>query len=160
MTVHVIYGSDGGATRRIAERIAEKLSARTIPIGEASIADFEGCDLLVLGSPTYGIGDLQIDWETGVDLLDAADLNGKRVALFGLGDQSGYPDSFVDALGILYDHVVARGAEVVGFTDTTGYSYDESKAVRDGRFVGLVIDQDGQAGKTGKRIEAWTSRII
>lgn len=160
MTVHVIYGSDSGRTKAAAGKIAAKLDGKVINISDATAADFEDCDLLVLGSPTYGEGDLQADWETGVDLLAEADLTGKKVALFGLGDQSTYPDSFVDAIGTLYDAVVKKGAEVVGFTDTKGYDFEVSTAVRDGQFVGLVLDQDNQAGKSEKRIASWTSQIL
>lgn len=160
MTVHVIYGSDSGRTRAAAGKIAAKLDAKVINIADATAADFEGCDLLVLGSPTYGEGDLQADWESGVDVLGEADLTGKKVALFGLGDQSTYPDSFVDAMGTLYNAVVTKGAEVVGFTDTKGYEFEASTAVRDGQFVGLVLDQDNQAGKSEKRIATWTSQIL
>ncbi len=160
MTVHVIYGSDSGRTRAAAGKIAAKLDGKVINIKSATTADFESCDLLVLGAPTYGAGELQVDWESGVDLLAEADLTGKKVALFGLGDQSTYPDTFVDALGTLYDAVLEKGAEVVGFTDTKGYEFEASTAVRDDRFVGLVLDQDSQAGKSEKRIAAWTSQIL
>lgn len=160
MTVHVIYGSDSGRTKAAAGKIAAKLDGKVINICNATTADLEGCDLLVLGSPTYGEGDLQADWETGVDLLAEADLTGKKVALFGLGDQSTYPDSFVDAMGALYDAVVEKGAEVVGFTDTKGYDFESSTAVRNGQFVGLVLDQDNQAAKSEKRIASWTSQIL
>lgn len=160
MTVHVIYGSDSGRTRAAAGKIAAKLDGKVIDIKDASTADFEGCDLLVLGVPTYGIGELQADWEDGIDTLNAAELSGKKVALFGLGDQAGYPDSFVDAIGTLYDALVDKGANVVGFTDTKGYEFEGSTAVRDDQFVGLVLDQDNQAGKSEKRIAAWTSQIL
>lgn len=160
MTVHVIYGSDSGRTKAAAGKIAAKLNAKIINVRDATAADFEGCDLLVLGSPTYGEGDLQTDWETGVDVLAEADLTGKKVALFGLGDQNTYPDSFVDAIGTLYDAVAGKGAEVVGFTDTKGYEFEGSTAVRDGQFVGLVLDQDNQAAKSEKRIASWTSQIL
>lgn len=160
MTVHVIYGSDSGRTKAAAGKIAAKLDGKVINISDATTADFENCDLLVLGSPTYGEGDLQPDWETGVDLIAEADLTGKKVALFGLGDQNTYPDSFVDALGTLFDAVTQKGAEVVGFTDTKGYEFEGSTAVRDGQFVGLVLDQDNQAAKSEKRIASWTSQIL
>ncbi|SCM75631.1 Flavodoxin-B [uncultured Pleomorphomonas sp.] len=160
MTVHVIYGSDSGRTKAAAGKIAAKLDGKVINIKDATVADFEGCDFLVLGSPTYDEGNLQADWVDGVDVLAEADLTGKKVALFGLGDQATYPDNFVDALGTLYDAVVERGAEVVGFTDTKGYEFESSTAARDGQFVGLVLDQDNQAGKSEKRIAAWTSQIL
>lgn len=160
MTVHVIYGSDSGRTRAAAGKIAAKLDGKVINVRDATTADFEGCDLLVLGSPTYDEGNLQADWVDGVDVLAASNLAGKKVALFGLGDQASYPDNFVDAIGTLYDAVIEKGAEVVGFTDTKGYEFEGSTAVRDGQFVGLVLDQDNQAGKSEKRIASWTSQIL
>jgi flavodoxin I len=160
MSVNVIFGSDGGATKAVAARIARHIQGRAIDIKAATTADFEACSLLILGAPTYGAGDLQVDWEANIDKLTNARLTGKKVALFGTGDQAGYPDSFVDAMGILYDHVVDLGATVVGFTATTGYDYTASKAERDGRFVGLALDQDGQSSKTEKRITEWVSQLI
>ncbi|BBF94023.1 flavodoxin FldA [Blastochloris tepida] len=159
MSVNVIFGSDGGATKAVAARIAKHIQGRAIDIKTASVADFENCSLLILGAPTYGAGDLQADWESNIGKLTGAKLAGRKVALFGTGDQAGYPDSFVDAMGILYDYVVEQGAVVVGFTETAGYDYTASKAERDGRFVGLALDQDGQSSKTEKRITEWISRL-
>lgn len=155
MSITVIYGSDSGATKQVAARIAKKIQGTALDIKEATTADFEGCDLLILGAPTYGNGDLQSDWEANIDTLKSANLTNRKVALFGTGDQVNYPESFVDAMGILYDHVVEQGAVVVGFTGTDGYDYSASAAERDGRFVGLALDQDSQSSKTDKRITAW-----
>lgn len=159
MSVHVIYGSDGGTTRGIAQRLASRLQGRAIDITKASVADLESPALLILGCPTYGFGDLQSDWEDRLSLLKEAQLSGKRVALFGTGDQMTYPDTFVDAMGILYDIVVDRGAQVVGFTDTKGYDHTGSAAQRDGRFVGLALDEDQQPGLTDQRLTAWIDQI-
>lgn len=160
MNVTIIYGSDGGATKAVASRIAKKIQGRTVNIAAAKTADFEDCDLLILGAPTYGAGDLQSDWEANLDTLKAANLNGKKVALFGTGDQVSYAESFVDAMGTLYDQVVAQGGLVVGFTDTAGYEHSASTAERDGRFVGLALDQDNQSSQSDKRITAWISHLM
>ncbi|HEY8260386.1 MAG TPA: flavodoxin FldA [Methylosinus sp.] len=160
MSITVIFGSDGGATRGVASRISKKCQGRAVDIKEATTADFENCHLLILGSPTYGDGTLQTDWEDNIDKLRSANLEGKKVALFGTGDQQTYPHSFVDAMGILYDEVSALGAEVVGFTETAGYDYLVSTAERDGKFVGLALDLDTQSGMTEKRVTAWLSRLL
>jgi flavodoxin I len=160
MSITVIFGSDGGATRGVASRISKKCQGRAVDIKDATTADFENCHLLILGSPTYGDGTLQTDWEDNIDKLRSANLEGKKVALFGTGDQQTYPHSFVDAMGILYDEVAALGAEVVGFTETAGYDYLVSTAERDGRFVGLALDLDTQSGMTEKRVTAWLSRLL
>lgn len=160
MSVTVIFGSDGGSTKGVAAKISKKCQGRRIDIVDATTDDFENCRLLILGSPTYGDGDLQTDWEKNIDKLRSANLKGKKVALFGTGDQHTYPYSFVDAMGILYDEVLKLGAEVVGFTEIEGYEYVESTAERDGKFVGLALDQDTQSGMTEKRVTAWLSRLL
>ncbi|WP_096701917.1 flavodoxin FldA [Magnetospirillum sp. 15-1] len=159
MNVTVIFGSDAGATKEVASRIAKRIGARLLDVQEARTADYEGCDLLILGGPTYGMGELQTDWDLYINQLKGADLLSRKVALFGTGDQMTYPDSFVDAMGILYDKVVARGAEVIGFTDTAGYDFSCSTALRDGRFVGLALDEDTQSNLTNGRIDAWLEQL-
>lgn len=160
MSVTVIFGSDGGATRGVASKISKKCQGRSVDIKDATAADFENCHLLILGSPTYGDGTLQTDWEDNIDKLRSANLKGKKVALFGTGDQQTYPLSFQNAMGTLYDEVLDLGASVIGFTETTGYDFIESTAVRDGKFVGLAIDPDTQSGMTEKRVTAWLSHVM
>ena len=160
MIVTVIFGSDGGATKGVAAKISKKCQGRSVDIKTATKADFENSDLLILGSPTYGDGTLQTDWEENIDKLRTANLKGRKVALFGTGDQESYPTSFVDAIGILYDEVTDLGAVVVGFTDTAGYDYVGSTAERDGQFVGLALDLDTQSGLTDKRVTAWLSKLL
>ena len=160
MSVTVIFGSDGGATRGVASKISKKCQGRSVDIKDATTGDFENCHLLILGSPTYGDGTLQTDWEDNIDKLRSANLKGKKVALFGTGDQQTYPLSFLNAMGILYEEVEALGAEVIGFTETAGYDFVESTALRDGKFVGLGLDPDTQSGMTEKRVTAWLSQVL
>lgn len=160
MRTHLIYGTDTGNTRSVAKKIAKALpEATVIHIDKAETLDFENCEFLILGAPTCGYGDLSTDWEDGMAKLDRADLTGKTVALFGTGDQVNYPDTFVDAMGILYDKVLSRGGKVVGRTSTSGYQFDGSTALRNGDFVGLVLDQDNQPEKTDARIAAWVGGL-
>ena len=159
MSVTIIYGSDGGCTRKIAKSIAAKTSGKAIDISDAEPTDMENCSLLILGCPTYADGELQNDWQTHLGKLERAELANKRVAIFGTGDQVSFPDSFVDAIGILYDVVARKGAEVIGCTDPAGYDFTRSAALRDGKFVGLAIDEDNQSGETEARVTAWLSQL-
>lgn len=160
MRTTVIYGSDAGGTKVVASRIAAAAKGKAIDVRKAKVGDFEDCDLLILGSPTYGLGELQCDWEdSGLALIDAARLEGKTVALFGTGDQFTYADSFVDAIGILYDRVAARGARIIGFTPTEGYDFVASAGERDGHFLGLALDEDNQSDLTERRIAAWIKQL-
>jgi flavodoxin I len=159
MSITIVYGSDSGVTRKIANKLAAKCGAKALDIKKASTSDFENCSLLILGCPTYADGELQSDWVEHLGKLEEANLTGKKIAIFGMGDQINYPSSFVDAIGILYDVVIGKGATVVGFTEPNGFDYSESKALRDGKFVGLALDEDNQAAKTDARIGAWLAQI-
>ncbi|PKU25160.1 flavodoxin FldA [Telmatospirillum siberiense] len=161
MKISVIYGTDTGTTRTVAKTIARKLPKASLRhITDASREDFESSEFLILGSPTYCLGELPDDWTKALPLLSAVDMTAKRVALFGTGDQLNYPDSFVDAMGILYDAVTAHGADVTGPTEAIGYQFNKSEALRNGKFVGLALDLDNQANKTEARIESWIQQII
>ncbi len=74
-------------------------------------------------------------------------------------DQVGYGDNFVDALGFLYDAFCDCGARVVGLTSIEGYDFNRSKALLDGQFVGLVLDEDNQKELTEARLNDWLSAI-
>lgn len=59
----------------------------------------------------------------------------------------------------VYDDLISHGATVVGFTSTKGYEFNSSKAVIDGKFVGLVLDEDNQSHLTDERIKKWAEEI-
>ena len=89
------------------------------------------------------------------------DFAGKTVALYGLGDQFGYGDFFLDAMGMLHDVIVKNGASIVGHWPTEGYEFDASKAKIPGEdmFVGLALDEDQQAELTKARLDAWCAQV-
>ncbi len=113
----------------------------------------------ILGCPTWYVGDLQDDWDAHFKELDALDLTGKQVALFGTGDQVCYSDTFGDALGILGSKCRERSAQIVGWWPTKGYDFSESKGVEDGLFFGLALDDDTQHRLSGARIQAWVAQL-
>ena len=104
-------------------------------------------------------GELQDDWYDGVDTLKGADLSGKVVAVFGCGDSASYSDTFCGAMKELYDAAKAGGATVVGEVDIDGYTFDDSDAVVDNKFVGLALDDINEDDKTDGRIDAWLEQI-
>ena len=156
--INIIYGSTTGNTEEAANLIAAELGGTAINITEASPADFEA-DLLILGSSTWGVGELQDDWFDGLETVANANLKDKQVALFGEGDQNGFADSFIDAVGIIYEKVIAAGAVVIGKWSTEGYEHSNSTAEIDGSFVGLALDEDNQPGLTQERIKEWCSLL-
>jgi flavodoxin I len=159
--VTVFYGSTTGNTSSAAEAIAAAFGdgASAVEVSGADSSAFGEPDVLILGTSTWGMGDLQDDWVDALGALKGASLAGKKAALFGLGDQETYPDTFVDGMRDLYDAALAAGATVVGACATDGLQFSESRAVVDGRFVGLVLDDDNQSELTQTRIEAWVTQI-
>lgn len=155
----VIYGSSTGTCEGIAEKIGAKLGAEVLNVQELTTDVVADNVNLILGTSTWGAGELQDDWYDGLKVLQAADLKGKTIALFGCGDAESYGDTFVGGMGELYDAVKNSGARLVGSVSTDGYSYDDSSAVVGGEFVGLPLDDVNEDDKTDGRIDAWIAAI-
>lgn len=154
----VVYGSSTGTCEAIANTIASKLGVEAINVADLNDAVVAENDNLILGTSTWGAGELQDDWYDGVEVLKSADLAGKTVALFGCGDAESYPDTFCGAMAEIYNAVKAQ-ANVIGAVSTDGYTFDDSEAVVDGQFVGLALDDVNEDDKTEGRIDAWIDAI-
>ncbi|MBE9031390.1 flavodoxin FldA [filamentous cyanobacterium LEGE 11480] len=160
--VGLFYGTQTGNTETVAEAIRDQLGEAVVElhdVADASVDDLAEYEYLIIGCPTWNLGDLQADWENLYPDLDDADFSGKTVAYFGCGDQVGYSENFMDAPGMLEEKIAERGGKTVGMWSTAGYEYDESKAVRGDKFVGLAIDEDNQSDLTDDRISAWVSQV-
>lgn len=155
----VIYGSSTGTCEAIAEKIAQKLGCEALNVQELSADVVAQHQNLILGTSTWGAGELQDDWYDGLSVLKGADLSGKTIALFGCGDCSTYSDTFVGGIGELYDGIKHSGAKFIGAVSTDGYTFDDSSAVVDGKFVGLPLDDVNEDDKTDERIDAWIAQI-
>lgn len=165
MNIGVFYGSTTGNTGDIAVKVQEFFGADTTKLFDVKdsplslVADY---DLLIFAIPTWDYGEVQEDWEEIWDEVDTLDFTGKTCAFIGLGDQYGYAEWFVDAMGMLHDKIVARGASVVGHWPNEGYEFDESKALTaDGKnFIGLPLDEDCQRELTEERLTDWCSQVM
>lgn len=156
----IIYGSSTGTCEDIAGRIASKLGVdEVINVTDASADTLASNDNLILGTSTWGAGEVQDDWYDGLKLIKSTDLSGKTVALFGCGDSSSYSDTFVGGMAEIYNAVKAAGANVIGQVSTEGYTFDDSESVVDGKFVGLAIDEVNEDNLTDGRIDAWVADI-
>lgn len=152
----VVYGSSTGNCEAIAQTIGEKLGAEVINVTDLTKEEIEGADNLVLGTSTWGAGEMQDDWYDGVNVLKGAGLSGKKVAVFGCGDSASYSDTFCGGMKELYDAAEAAGAAMLGNeVSTDGYTYDGSDAVVDGHFIGLALDDVNEDDRTESRIDAW-----
>lgn len=168
--VGIFFGTDTGNTRRIAKDIATTLgsiAAKPVNVRNASVADMLAFDILILGTPTYGEGLLPglssgtatTSWEEFLPTLAGHDFSGKKVAIYGLGNQKGYPTEFIDAVFYLHQQFQQCGATMMGAWAIDGYNFKASKAVVDGQFLGLALDQENQKDQTPERLAAWLNSL-
>jgi len=163
-TIGLIYGSDTGMTEEITNSIIEEWTLCDIEVFEASYvknSDIENFDVLFLGLSTWYDGDLQSDWENYFKKFENLDLTNKTIALYGLGDQYGYGEYFIDGVGILAEVILKNGGKIIGKWPTDGYEYEVSKAEIEGEdlFYGLAIDEDNQPELTEERIKTWLKML-
>ncbi len=167
--VGLFYGSTTCYTEIAAEKICDffgKNSQQKPWIELHNIAnselypmtDYQG---LILGIPTWDYGELQEDWDRLWDQLDEIDFNDKIVAIYGLGDQLGYPDWFQDAVGYLYHKVEERGANMIGLWPNHGYQYNSSHALSPDKqqFLGLALDDENEFSLSEQRIQQWCTQL-
>ena len=164
MKIGLIYGSDTGATEDISIKIEEKFNNYNIErhnianVNEEIILSF---DFLIFGLSTWYDGDLQSDWEIYFDDFKKIDFNNKLVAIYGLGDQYGYDEYFVDGIGIIAKEIIKNNGKLIGEWPTKDYEFTKSKALKDkNTFFGLALDEDNQYEETDSRIKIWTKKII
>lgn len=167
--IGLFYGSSTCYTEMAAEKIRDAIHQLTDsePVTLHNIADdpvglINQYDYLILGIPTWDYGELQEDWEENWDNLDELDLKGKTIAVYGLGDQVGYPAWFQDALGYLWTKVKNQGASMVGLWPNQGYDFEDSKALTVDKafFLGLPLDDENQLELTDPYIEQWSKQIL
>nr|WP_321409242.1 flavodoxin [uncultured Carboxylicivirga sp.] len=158
----ILYGSTTGNTKSIAKLINQCLDnqAEVKDVDDLTASDIELYECLILGTSTWGLGDLQDDWDSFITELEKADLKGKTIALFGLGDAASYPDTFVDGMGTIYKTIADKGCQIVGAVSVDGYSFDASSAVINDSLVGLAIDEDNESNKTEERVRKWVDSIL
>jgi flavodoxin I len=159
--IGLFYGTQTGNTQTAAELIQKEFGGDVdlYDVANVDADDFEAYEYVIIGCPTWNVGELQADWEGFYDELDSIDFSGKKVAYFGPGDQVGYADNFQDAMGILEEKISELGGKTVGYWPTDGYDFSESKAVKNGKFVGLALDDDNQSELTESRIKQWVAQL-
>ena len=160
--IGIFYGSTTGTTAEVAKQIGAALGVADADIHDMSKSkpsDVAPYDVLVLGTSTWGVGDMQDDAHDFADGLQGESLRGKKVALFGCGDES-MTDTFCNGVAELLEYVKRTGATVIGQYDVAGYDFAKSAAVdENGKAIGLLIDDVNHADTADKRIEAWCKEL-
>lgn len=164
--IGLFYGSNTGFTMLVTNLFKEEfeLIASDLltvhDVAETPIEAMQDYEYLIVGCPTWNVGQLQDDWDALFVELDQLELSGKKMAVFGLGDQYGYPENYCDAIGILGRKFISLGAELVGFTPAEGYEFSYSRGVEDGMFMGLALDEENETEKTPGRVSDWIWQLV
>ncbi|MCG9556904.1 flavodoxin FldB [Vibrio kanaloae] len=166
MKIGLFYGSTTCYTEMAAEKIRGIIGEDLVDIHnvkESPLSLMADYDLLLLGISTWDFGEIQEDWNELWDDIATTPVKGKVVALFGLGDQEGYGEWFLDAMGLLHDELKTAGAEFVGFwQNDDSYEFEASKALTEdqSQFVGLALDEDSQYELSDERIATWVEQVL
>ena len=158
----IIYSFNTKKTGKIAERIHESFTNEQVEMVNAEeITEelFLSFDQVIMGVATWFDGELPNFWDEFVPALEDMYLTGKKIALYGLGDQKGYPENFLDGLGLMAEILEAQGAIIVGFTSIDGYEFENSRALRGDMFAGLAIDYENQGSMNKERVSAWVEQL-
>ncbi|MGR5258885.1 flavodoxin FldB [Vibrio astriarenae] len=165
MKIGLFYGSTTCYTEMAAEKMRAIIGDELITlhnVKETTLSQMNDYDLLILGISTWDFGEIQEDWSALWEQIGGVSLKGKTVALFGLGDQEGYGEWFLDAMGLLHDEIKTTGANIIGYWPNQGYEFEASKALtEDGsQFVGLALDEDSQYELSDERIAEWVEQVL
>jgi len=158
----IIYSFNSAKSKKISEKVTEiygKQEITAVNAEELNKNIIEKYDNFIWRVPTWFDGELPNYWDEFVPDPEEMDLNGKKFAIFGLGDQKGYPENFCDAIGILAEIIENYGGTIVGQTQIKNYNFESSRAQRGNKFIGLPLDQGNQARMTSGRIKEWVAQI-
>lgn len=165
--IGLIYWPKGGNVEDVAHRMFDKLDKSYTDLYDVmsiNVTDLVNYDCLIIGNSTGGAETWEDAepsnlWNELYKDLDKINLEGKKVAIFGLGDQVLWPRHFVDNMIVFKKEFEKRGAKICGTWPVDGYNFEESKSVIDGNFVGLALDEDHQYELTDERIDKWLTQI-
>jgi len=165
--IGLFYGPLGGSTEKVAKKVAAALgneNVELIPVKDAKASDVDKFENIIYGMSTIGKETWESDksandWDVFLPEVEKVDYSNKVIAMFGLGDQITYDLHFVDALGVVANKIIPKGAKIIGSVETEGYEFRESLALVDGKFIGLPVNEDFEPELTDERINNWVDKI-
>lgn len=168
--VGIFFGTSTGNTESVADMIAAELGEDAAGPFDVDTLDgpvkdvFGKYDALIVGTPTWNTGADTERSGTGWDELyytsmPEMKMQGKKVAVFGLGDQESYAENYADATGELHDVFQGLGCQMIGYTSQEGYEHEDSKAIRGDLFCGLLCDMINQEELSEERVKNWIVQL-
>jgi len=165
----IIYWPYKGATEKAAIKIHAALGkekSEIFKLSEVDFSVFSNYDQFIIGGSTVGADNWQDaykgeQWGPFSKSLNdnKVSLKGKKIALFGMGNQVLYPEHFVNDMKLLHDYFSSLDAAIIGSWPVEGYEHTDSKAISGGHFIGLALDEDTQPELTDSRIAGWLKQL-
>lgn len=114
----IIFGTGGGNTEIVAEKVADVLSRHKREVclqrvEESKLEDMKLYDVTLLACPTYDQGLLFPYFVPFANALKGADLKGKKFAIIGLGDTKYHIYYHLESAKILDKIVRKSGGEII-----------------------------------------------
>tara|TARA_Y100001970_G_scaffold225108_1_gene277833 strand:- start:114 stop:626 length:513 start_codon:yes stop_codon:yes gene_type:complete len=163
--IGLFWGSTSGNTEIAVEFMEEYLQDEGFEVESFNIADTDvdkitEFDNIIISCPTWNIGELQDDWDSIFLDYEKLDFSGKIGAFFGCGDQVGYPDNFIDAVGMLAKPFMKNGGKLIGRCSTDDYDFRDSVALDDDKLLGLGLDYDNEEDECEGQMIMWLEDIM
>ncbi|MAQ43945.1 MAG: flavodoxin [Candidatus Marinimicrobia bacterium] len=163
--IGLFWGSTSGNTEIAVEFMEEYLQDEGFEVESFNIADIDvdkmiEFDNIIISCPTWNIGELQDDWDSIFLDYEKLDFSGKIGAFFGCGDQVGYPDNFIDAVGMLAKPFMKNGGKLIGRCSTDDYDFRDSVALDDDKLLGLGLDYDNEEDECEGQMIMWLEDIM
>jgi flavodoxin I len=163
----IFFGPVGGAVNRVADKIKKQIGddkVELVSVKDATAADLDRFDKIIFGISTVGKDTWDSDyssndWGKFLSEIEKTRYEGKKTAIFGLGDHVTYAATFVGHMAVLANKLKQNGAVLSGQVATDGYEFDESEAVVGGKFVGLPVDEDFEPELTDERVANWVKQL-
>jgi flavodoxin I len=159
--IGLFYSFNTNKTSQAARKIGEEFGDVVVHVNAETLTEqeFLSYDNIILGVPTWFDGELPNYWDEFVPAIEDLDLKGKTIAIFGNGNQKGYPENFIDGVGIMADLLESRGAHLVGFTSAKDFVFESSRALQGELFSGLALDFENQAPQINQKIKKWVEQL-
>lgn len=164
----IFFSPEGGSVNQVAKKLGKMIGndkADIIPVKDAGKDDVMNYSQVILVGSTVGADHwsnetVLNEWPGFFARIAGVSFEDKKVAIVGLGNSVLYPEHFADGMAYLHKEITAKNAQVFGFVDSEGYTFEDSEAVNDeGVFCGLPLDEDNEEELTDERLEGWLSRL-
>lgn len=115
MNLLIVYASNSGSTYLVAKQLQKKLNSDLKKATDTNPDDFNGYDLILLGSPSWDVNNKEGQpLESMLSLMDSlqdTDLKGKKFAVFGCGDSSYL--NFCGAVNEMEKFILSTGGTLI-----------------------------------------------